>query len=112
VLFRETTYRVLVAQAARIEDRLRAEHKWRNRTGTAERALHAGVVDLGPDAFRVVAGYDHTAPYSVYLELAMQQRWAVLEPVMRSQWPATARAVAAAVRTAAAAGSVGGGGAA
>jgi hypothetical protein len=99
-LWADVTRQVLTAQAAHIEGRLKAEHRWQNRTGAAERALHADV-DEFDEGIRVVAGYDASVPYSVYLEYAHQQRFAILEPVMRSQWPAAARAVAAAVRRAA-----------
>jgi hypothetical protein len=92
---------VLTAEAALIEARLKAEHRWQNRTGVAERSLFAGAVDLSEiQGWRVTAGYGPEAPYSVYLELAMQQRWAILEPVMRSQWPRSARKVATAIRSA------------
>jgi hypothetical protein len=82
-LWADVTRQVLTAQAAHIEGRLKAEHRWQNRTGAAERALHADV-DEFDEGIRVVAGYD-----------------ASVEPVMRSQWPAAARAVAAAIRRAA-----------
>lgn len=100
-LWHDTTGAVLTRESGVILDRIRTEHRWKNRTGTAERSLFCGVIDQGDiEGFRVVAGYGPSAPYSVYLEFAMQHRWAVLEPVMRSQWPKTAAKVARAIRSA------------
>jgi hypothetical protein len=97
-LWHDTTGQVLEREAAVIQSRIKAEHRWRNRTGFTESTIQAGVVDLGDiEGFRLSAGYGGAG---VYLEYAMQQRWAVLEPVMRSQWPSTARKVAAAIRSA------------
>jgi hypothetical protein len=86
---------VLEEQAQITEQRMKAEHRWQNRTGEAERQLRCRVFDNGT-VLRFQAA--HGVPYGIYLEHAHQGMFAVLQPTVRSQWPTALKAVAAAVK--------------
>jgi len=58
---------------------------WEDRTGHARQGLHGGAVDTGE---AIVAYVAHSVDYGVYLELAMQQRYAILEPTVKRNAPA------------------------
>ena len=93
--YRATVRTTLARQAEITEARLKAEHPWQNRTGAAEAGLRAGVLEEG-QAFVLRA--QHSVPYGVFLETKHQGRYAVLRPVLRTQWPRAVHAVARAVR--------------
>lgn len=95
--FRAVARRVLTDQAAIIEARMKAEHRWHNVTGQAEANLRCRLFDNGT-RLRVQA--TQGVPYGQYLETRFQGRDAVLQPTVRSQWPVALQAVAAAVREA------------
>lgn len=59
-------------------------HPWTNRTGNAERGLHADVEKSGKGWSQTVR-LSHGADiwYGVYLEHSMGQRFAIIEPTMR-----------------------------
>jgi hypothetical protein len=81
-----------------VEQRLKQEHPWQNRTGRAERGLHAGVIEETSGLFSLRASHGPDVYYGVYLETMQQGRFAVLWPVIRTQWPKTRARCAAAVR--------------
>lgn len=93
--YRATVRTVLARQAEITEGRLKSEHPWQNRTGAAEAGLKADVLENG-QAFILRAA--HSVPYGRYLESRFQGRYAVLRPVLRTQWPRAVHAVARAVR--------------
>ena len=86
---------VLEEQAQIIEQRMKAEHRWQNRTGEAERQLRCRVFDNGA-VLRLQAA--HGVPYGIFLEHGRQGAYAVLQPTVRSQWPTALKAVANAVK--------------
>lgn len=59
------------------EQYAKANHRWTNRTGDAERGI-TGTADWESDT-RVAMTLSHTVDYGVYLELAFQKRYAILE---------------------------------
>ena len=93
--YKATVRLALARQAEIITARLKAEHPWQNQTGAAEQGLRCGVLE-DDNTFRVRAA--HGVPYGIFLETKHQGRYAVLQPVMRSQWPLALRAVAAEVK--------------
>jgi hypothetical protein len=86
---------VLTAQADIIETRMQAEHPWQNQTGEAERNLRCRLFD---DGQRLRLRASHGVPYGIWLEVAHQGRYQVLQPTVRSQWPLALHAVADAVK--------------
>lgn len=70
--------------AAKMEAEAKQDGPWTDRTGQARQGLAGGVEDRG-DALVVYVA--HTAHHGVYLELAMQQRYAILEPVAKRTAP-------------------------
>lgn len=57
---------------------------WNDRTGNARRGLKAEVIDSG----NVIGiSLQHTVDYGVYLEYAMELRFAILEPTARLKGP-------------------------
>jgi hypothetical protein len=93
--FRAVARRVLEDQAAIIEQRMKDEHVWENRSGDAERELRCRLFDDGK-VLRLRAS--HGVPYGIHLETAHQGRYAILQPTVRSQWPTALKATAAAVK--------------
>lgn len=95
VRFKATVATVLMQEAAVVEQRMKAEAPWQDRTGNARRELHAGVLE---DGQRFTLRARHGVPYGIHLETAHQGRYQILQPVLRSQWPTTLKRVAAAVK--------------
>ena len=97
VQYRATVRHVFAAQAERITQRMKAEHKWKNRSGDAERELHCDVREVGA-AFVLAAGHGPDIFYGAFLEHGFQGRYAILAPMMRAQWPYVMRTLQAALR--------------
>lgn len=85
----------LEEQAAIVEQRMKDERRWEDRTGDARANLRCRVYDTGR-SLRLSAS--HGVPYGVYLEHGHQGRFAILQPTVSSQWPIAMKAVAAAVK--------------
>lgn len=75
---------VLKEQAQIIEDRMKREHPWQNRTFQAERNLACGVWKLHED---IVLEAANPVEYGIYLETMQRGRFAVVTPTLRSQYP-------------------------
>lgn len=75
-----------------LENYMKNNHKWQNRTGEAERGLSANFFEdnlTGNDYIPVKFGIslEHGVYYGEYLELAMETRFAILEPTARLKGP-------------------------
>lgn len=75
-----------------LEDYMKHNHPWQNRTGEAERGLSANFFEdnlTGKDWIPVTMGItlEHGVYYGEYLELAMETRYAILEPTARLKGP-------------------------
>lgn len=55
-------------------------YPWSNRTGDARRKLRVDVIRKGNT---VIVRHSHNVPYGVYLEYAMEKRFAILVPTLR-----------------------------
>ena len=95
VRYKAAVRHALAVQAQIIEQRMKTEHLWQNRTGAAERGLTCTLAEDG-HVFRLRAA--HGVPYGIYLEHSHMGRFAVLQRTLRSQWSTSLRAVAAAVK--------------
>ena len=75
-----------------LENYMKSSHPWENRTGNAERGLSANFYEdnlTGSDYIPVIMGIslEHGVYYGTYLELAMETRFAILEPTARLKGP-------------------------
>lgn len=77
-------------QARALESYMKREAKWNDRTYQARSGLKAEVVvdrfHNSKNQYYSISLY-HTAPHGVYLELAMEKRFAILEPTVRLKGP-------------------------
>lgn len=78
-------------QASMLEQYMKSHHPWTNRTGRAERGLHATVTQ-SKKKYVTTIELAHGADvwYSVYLEYGMGQRFAIIEPTIRLKGPEVA----------------------
>lgn len=85
--------RYLTKQCIELENYMKSSHPWTNRTGMAESTLSADYYEenslSGNENIPVILGIklEHGVYYGVYLELAMEQRFAILEPTARLKGP-------------------------
>lgn len=77
-----------------LERYMKSNHRWQNRTGTAERGLTADVVEsakgVKDDDYSLSVRVYHTAyhngfPYGEMLEHAYNEQYAILEPTVRNK---------------------------
>lgn len=85
--------RYLTKQCFELENYMKSRHPWENRTGLAEQTLSANYYEengrTGNEKIPITLGIklEHGVYYGVYLELAMEQRFAILEPTARLKGP-------------------------
>lgn len=75
--------RILSAEAASLEAYMKLNRPWTDRTGNARAGLRAEVEGAGTERPSIVLS--HSVYYGVYLEYAMEQRFAIINPTIRSQ---------------------------
>lgn len=75
-------------KANELEQYMKANHPWKNRTGNAERGLHADV-DTSEKCYRQTITLAHGADiyYGVYLEYYYGRKYAIIEPTIRIKGP-------------------------
>lgn len=92
---KESIENYLSEQCIELEKFMKSSHPWRNRTGMAEATLSADFYEVygKNSSFPVTLGIklEHGVYYGVYLELAMEQRFAILEPTARLKGPGVIR---------------------
>ncbi|NPV44807.1 MAG: hypothetical protein HPY70_12670 [Firmicutes bacterium] len=66
--------------AARMEAHMKTHAPWQDRTGTARAGLFAKPEVDGDD---IVIRLGHSVEYGIYLELAHERKYAILEPTAR-----------------------------
>ena len=74
---------ILQTEAQYLEEYMKLNRPWTDRTGNAKAGLRAEVEGLGADQVSIVLS--HSVYYGVYLEYAMEQRFAIINPTIRSQ---------------------------
>lgn len=77
-------------KAKELEDYMKANHPWQNRTGNAERGL-SGKLQSSRMGFVQTIELAHGVPYGVYLEYSMERRFAIIEPTIRLKGPEIVR---------------------
>lgn len=75
-------------QAKNLEGYAKENRPWTDRTGDARKRLTAYVTDI-PNGYRI--NLAHGVDYGIWLELAMEKRFAILEPTVRLQGPEVLR---------------------
>ena len=68
--------------AKKLESEAKNNRPWTDRTNAARRGL-TGSSEISGDEVRIVLA--HTVDYGVWLELAHQKNWAVVEPTVRME---------------------------
>lgn len=76
----------MVQEAQDLERYMKANHPWKNRTGAAEAGLSAKLISSKKKYVQSIE-LSHGVPYGVYLEYAMEKRFAILEPTIRIKGP-------------------------
>lgn len=85
--------RYLSKQCSELENHMKSSHKWKNRTGMAEATLSANFYEESTNSTNelipVILGIklEHGVYYGLYLEKAMEERFAILEPTARLKGP-------------------------
>lgn len=72
-------------QSDHLENYMKKNARWNDRTGNARRGLTAKVNE--PDDNTVSINLLHSVDYGFYLEYAMELRFAILEPTSRLKGP-------------------------
>ena len=75
----------LEESAEELEDYMKKNAPWNDRTGNARRGLVAKVEKPKNKYYRI--GLKHSVKYGVYLENYMERRFAILEPTVRLKGP-------------------------
>ena len=72
------------SQAKNLEGYAKEHRPWTDRTGDARKHL-TGYVSTIPNGYRI--NLAHGVDYGVFLELAMEKKYAILEPTVRLKGP-------------------------
>lgn len=72
------------SQAKNLEGYAKEHRPWTDRTGDARKRL-TGYVSTIPNGYRI--NLAHGVDYGVFLELAMEKKYAILEPTVRLKGP-------------------------
>lgn len=72
--------------AGQLQEYMKAHRVWTDRTGDARKRLKARVLPYEGRG-EIVIELAQGVPYGVYLELAHEKRFAIIEPTIRSQSP-------------------------
>lgn len=81
---------VMREEAQNLEDYMKLNRPWTDRTGNARAGLRADVNYYGGDYVSITLS--HGVYYGVYLEYAMEKRFAIINPTLLSQGPEVVRA--------------------
>lgn len=76
----------MVQKAEELERYMKANRPWHDRTGAARAGLSARVSSSRMNYVQTIE-LAHGVPYGVYLEYAMERRFAIIEPTMRIKGP-------------------------
>lgn len=82
--------KVMQEEGKKLEDYMKLNRPWTDRTGNARDGLRANVNYYGGDYVSIVLS--HGVYYGVYLEYAMEKRFAIINPTLLSQGPNVIRA--------------------
>lgn len=75
-------------QARNLEGYAKEHRPWTDRTGDARKRLTGYVTEI-PNGYRI--NLAHGVNYGIWLELAMEKRFAILEPTIRLKGPEVLR---------------------
>lgn len=75
-------------QAKNLEGYAKEHRPWTDRTGDARKRLTGYVTEI-PNGYRI--NLAHGVDYGIWLELAMEKRFAILEPTVRLRGPEVLR---------------------
>lgn len=84
--YRSTVEMYMVQKAEDLEKYMKANRPWHDRTGAARAGLSARVTSSKMNYVQTIT-LAHGVPYGIYLEQAMEKRFAIIEPTMRIKGP-------------------------
>lgn len=87
---REVVQNYMFQKADELEEYMKANRPWHDRTGAARRGLSARVTSSRMN-YQQTIELAHGVPYGVYLEYAMEKRFAIIEPTIRLKGPEIVR---------------------
>lgn len=76
----------MVQKAEELETYMKANRPWHDRTGAARAGLSARATSSRMNYVQTIA-LAHGVPYGIYLEQAMEKRFAIIEPTIRIKGP-------------------------
>lgn len=79
--------RIAHRRAIDIEQWMKDNHPWQNRTGAAEQGLEAYVEDVALDMVQIILTHGEDIEYSIYLELSHGGVWGVISPTLDTWGP-------------------------
>lgn len=68
--------------AVEIENHMKANAVWTDRTSHARQSLYTEVREWGQDMVEILLSHGENIPYSVYLELSNQGRFSIISPTL------------------------------
>ena len=72
-------------QSNKLTSYMQINRPWRDRTGEAKRRLN--VKPTSPDSETLRLVLSHGVPYGVWLEMANEKRYAIINPTIKTQGP-------------------------
>lgn len=84
--YRSKVESYMVQKAEDLERYMKANRPWHDRTGAARAGLSARVTSSRMNYVQTIA-LAHGVPYGIYLEQAMEKRFAIIEPTIRIKGP-------------------------
>ena len=76
---------IMTQEASKLEQYMKANRPWTDRTGAAKAGLIAQVSYENDDELQIYLS--HSVYYGVYLEYAMEKRFAIIYPTILTQGP-------------------------
>lgn len=87
---------IMSQEASRLQEYMKRNRPWTDRTGNAKAGLTAKAYNSGSSYIEIVLS--HSVYYGVYLEYAMEKRFAIIYPTILSQGPSVLNAFNNAMR--------------
>lgn len=71
-------------EALRLQNEMKSNAPWTDRTAHARQSLTAFAYKEKPDTVTIKLTHGATVPYGIYLELAHEKKYAIIQPTIRN----------------------------